>query len=375
MFPFQRSYYHLNRIEVSKDALVHNYRELQRINTKCGVIPVLKSNAYGHGLAQLAQVVDTFKAPLVAVDSLYEAYELQKFHVKTPILILGYTQPDNFKVKRLPFQYAVYDARLLKTLDRYQPGVKIHLFVDTGMSREGIPLSQLRAFITEAKKCQHISIVGLCSHFADADTHESEMTQKQLHAFEDARKIVKDEGITISYTHISASGGALHVDNSPFSHIRVGLVLYGFSPLSSSDPDNAKVDVHPALSLHSTLVQVKTIAKGSSIGYGCTFTAKKEMTIGILPLGYYEGVDRRLSNVGCVTIRGTMCPIVGRVSMNMTTIDVSNATTAAVGDDVVVYSDNPSDPNSIQTLAGHIGSIPYELLAAGLSESVYRKLV
>lgn len=371
---FGKKYRHLNKILINQTTLRYNHEVLQDFHPEAKIVPVLKSNAYGHGLKVVAPIFDSLNPTFLTVDSLYEAYELAKLKVKSQVLILGYTHPDNFSVKQLPFHITVFDLKVARSLNKYQRNCKVHIFVDTGMSREGIPLNELKNFIQEIKKMTNLHVLGLASHFADADNpRDDSFTQKQLANYKKALHILEEEGISPEYRHISASGGAFKVKDGTFNMIRAGLASYGINPLATSDPSHDKLDLKPVLRFSSTLAQIKTVSKGDRIGYNGTFTTKESMKIGLLPLGYYEGVDRRLSNKGSVLVNRTVCPILGRVSMNMTTIDISNVKSPKVGDEVTIYSDGQSDANNLVNVAKTAGTIPYELLVH-LAESIRREV-
>lgn len=361
----QRSYIPLNKIEISKDALIYNNNLLQKMHPNSGICPVLKSNAYGHGLKQVAQIFDELNCPFLIVDSLYEAYELHKLHIKTPILILGYTDPRNFSVKPLPFHVAVFDIATARMLNACQKGCNVHLFVDTGMSREGISMNDLPLFLKELSSLKNLNVVGLCSHFADTDNMQSQkFTQQQIKQFKNALSLLQKYGYSPQWRHISASAGAYTINDPTFNMIRAGLAWYGIGHIS----------LKPVLQFTSTLAQIKRIKKGEKIGYNCTYTAKKDMIIGLLPAGYYEGVDRRLSNKGSVKMRNVACPIIGRVSMNMTTIDITDLPHPQIGETVVIYSSNPQDLNSIAQASQTAETIPYDLLVH-LAHTVKREVV
>lgn len=376
MFQFfsRKRYRHLNKILVSREALEKNHQVLQAFHPEADIIPVLKSNAYGHGIANVAIIFDSLNPAFLVVDSLYEAYELARLKVKSQILILGYTHPDNFTVKKLPFHITVFDLEVAKSLNTHQRNCKVHIFVDTGMCREGVPLDELHDFVREIKKLTNLEIVGLASHFADADNPtDNTFTQTQLANYKKALAILAEENITPQYRHISASGGAFKIKDPVFTLIRAGLASYGIHPLETNNKSYKNLSLTPALRFTSTLAQIKTISRGDKVGYNGTFTAKKDMKIGLLPLGYYEGVDRRLSNKGSVLIKGIRCPILGRVSMNMTTIDLSGVKNPQVGDEAIIFSDNQSDENSLIHAAAVAGTIPYEILVH-LAESVRREI-
>jgi alanine racemase len=243
------------------------------------------------------------------------------------------------------------------------------------MHREGIPLRELRTFVQQLKGLKKLQIVGLASHFADADNPTTlAATYEQIHKYQEAIRILHDEGIEPEWRHISASGGALQLYDDTFNLIRAGLVSYGISPLQQTDGVPTSIQVCPALSFSSTLAQVKYLKKGDAIGYNATFVAQHDMTVGLLPAGYYEGVDRRLSNCGTCTLKNITCHILGRVSMNMTTIDLTSVKNANVGDEVTIFSADLAAPNSISSVAKLTGTIPYDVLVH-LAESVRRERV
>lgn len=362
-------YFPLNSIEISRAALTNNYQYLNNLMPECQVAPVLKSNAYGHGLAEVARVLDYQAAPFFCVDSLYEAYELLKIKVKTPILITGFVDPRNLLVKKLPFSYAIFDIALAKALNQYQAGARVHIFIDTGMSREGITLDDLPEFLAELNKLANLKVVGIMSHFASADEVKNPQTNKQVIAFEKAIEMVEQAGYKLEWKHISASTGLLRQMPYFCNVARVGLALYGLSPMPQADPS-----LKPVLSFNTQLVQVKKVAKDSLVGYGGTHQLKKTTTIGILPVGYNDGVDRRLSDCGIVRIDGVECPIIGRVSMNITTIDVSKVKNPQIGQVVEIFSADPTAKNSLVNAAKCAKTIEYDLLVQ-LHPSIHRSLV
>lgn len=350
----RRNYSPLNTITVSKQNLINNYQYLSQIDPKIQVAPVLKSNAYGHGINLVAKVLDDQGAPFFCTDSIYEAYQLLKMKLKTPILIMGYVNPDNLKIKKLPFSYCVYDLELAKVLDKYQPGSEIHIFVDTGMNREGIKVADLPRFLDELKQLKNIKITGLMTHLACADNPKSEVTKAQLKNFEVAKQVCQKAGLNIKWFHLGGSMSLLSLPNLNCNLIRAGKVIYG----AGDFPEEIK----PALKLTTQIIQVKEVSKGQKVGYNETFTARKHIKTAILPIGYNDGVDRRLSNKGVMTINGVKCPIIGLISMNLSTIDVSNVPDVHKGQEVVVVSDIQFESNSIKMAAKLCQTIPLELL-------------
>ena len=360
----------LNLIEVSKANLIHNYKYLSSINKKIKIAPVIKSNGYGHGIENVAKILEPLNPPFFCVDSLFEAYQLQKLGIKTPILITGYTNPDNLKVRRLPLAFAVYTEDLLEAISKYQPQTGVHLFVDTGMRREGVTLEELPNFLENLKQYPNLKIEGVMSHLASTNGKDDPIFKSQIKNFKIALEIIKNYKIKPKWIHIAASGGLVNKEtNKIISQIsnmsRAGISLYGLG-----DDKNLK----PTLKLITHLGQIKLLKKGETSGYDGTFKAKKDLVIGILPIGYNDGVDRRLSNKGVVIINGVVCPIIGRVSMNITTVDISEVKNPQIGQEVLVYSDNPSAVNSLENCAKICNTITYDLLV-DLDQSIKRIVI
>lgn len=348
---FKKQYQTLNLIEISRGNLLQNYQYLSSFNKKIKIAPVIKSNGYGHGIINIAKILDSAHAPFFCVDSLYVAYELLKTGVKTPVLIMGYTSPENLKHKKLPFSFALFDLQTAEILNKFEPGSAAHIFVDTGMRREGITLEDLPDFLENLKNYPHLKIEGIMSHLATNN-------KNQVSNFYKSQKLVKKYGFYPKWVHILNSAGLLENLDPNSNMARVGLALYS---------------INPVLKFISHIVQIKTLKKGETTGYDRTYKAKKDTIIGVLPAGYYDGVDRGLSSKGFVKIKNNFCPIIGRVSMNITVIDVGKIN-ARVGDKVVIYSDNPKDKNSIENTAKICRKIPYEILV-NLAESTKRVVI
>ncbi len=367
---FKKEYKTLNRIEVLKDNLIYNYDYLSSLSKKVKIAPVLKSNGYGHGIINIARILEEKNPPFFCVDSLYEGYELLKAHIKTPILITGYTNPQNLKLKKLPFSYSLYTLDLAQIINKYQPQSAVHIFIDTGMRREGVVVEELPKFLEDLKKLTNLKIEGVMTHLASTNGKSDKIFQNQINNFKKALSILNQYKIKPKWIHIAASGGLINNEAreiiSNLSNLsRAGLALYGL--------ENDK-NLKPTLKLTTTLGQIKQIKKGEKIGYDGTYTARQDMLVGILPIGYNDGIDRRLSNIGYVSMDGTFCKILGRVSMNITAIDLSSVKNPKIGQEVLVYSEKKDDKNSIYFASKLCKTIPYDLLIH-LSESTKRIII
>ncbi len=365
-----RTSHPLNKIEISKEALISNYRYLSKVNHKVKIAPVLKSNAYGHGINLAGPVLDKLKPPFFAVDSLYEANLLRKSEIKSKILIMGYIDPQNLKVKKLPYAYAAWGIEFVQEIDRYQKGAQIHIFVDSGMHREGVQMhckdksetctvganNCLVHFLEELKKFKHIEVSGIMTHLAIGAQPAHLITKQQIATFKKAVEVIHKQAFPIRWVHIGGTNAILHNKNLGVNVVRSGLATYGYDPIFEDK------NLKPALKLTSKIAQIKIIPKGSGVGYDATFIASKETRIGILPIGYFDGVDRRLSNKGVVMIAGKPCKMLGYASMNMTTVDLTPVSEAKVGDEVLVFSDYKNDPNSFPNAAKTAGTTVYDLL-------------
>jgi len=361
----------LNSIGVSKSNLKFNYKYLSSFNPKLKIAPVLKSNAYGHGIVLAAKILQTLNPPFFCVYSFQEALELIKAGIQTKILVFGHIHPNNLLIPNLNFSYAVYNPKFLEILYRRQPHAGVHIFVDTGMHREGISLKDLHKLLQMAIRLPGIKIEGLMSHLGWADRPGYLHTDLQIQRFQKARGMLKEFGFSPKWVHIANSSGLLNhekYNGSLGNMARCGLAVYGI------DPEDKDKNLKPTLKLKTTLTQIKRLPKGGKVGYNFTFTAKKEMRIGILPMGYYDGIDRRFSNIGFVYIDKVTCPIIGRISMNMTTIDVSHIKNPLVGSEVTVSSNKLTHKNTVAKIAKLCKTIPYELLAP-LAQTIERKII
>lgn len=337
------------KVVLSSKALVANVTRLRK-SSGVAVSVVVKSNAYGHGLEYVVPVLDRMDLPFLVVNSFAEAEQVRKMDAKTTVLVLDGMIGEVPDGDASWWQVCLWDLNLAKRLNARAQQIKVHVFVDTGMSREGVRLEDFRGFVSELMKLKNLEIVGLASHLADADNNDDQsFTGKQVEKYKQALKMMKELGVEPKWRHIAASAGGSVAKDEVFNLIRVGLYAYT-----------------GVMRLESTVVQVKKIEKGDCVGYGCTFVAQRARKIALVGAGYYEGVDRRLSNRGSFLIRGKQCPIVGRVSMNYTTVDVSGVPNVDVGDIVIVLND-------FDKVAVMIGTIPYELMT-GIPSDLPREI-
>lgn len=346
----------LIEVGISKKALLHNFHTYQKAYPHVLLAPVLKSNAYGHDIGLIARLLDKEPIAFFMVDSLYEARRLRAAGVRSRIVVMGYVRPGDIVRSLLrKTDFAVTDIEQLRALGQTtRSTTQVHLKLDTGMHRQGISPEDIHEAIGILKGNAHLKLVGACSHFADADTEGSAHAQRQLTRWKEALSALEQEFPAIKYKHFAATKGVRFAHDAQTNVARLGIGLYGFDTAPGGTSE-----LMPVLTLRSIIGELRTIAAGESVGYNATYTAAKETKVATIPAGYFEGIDRRLSNKGVVEVRGTFCPIIGRVSMNMTTIDVTQVAGVSVGDTVTLISRDLQLPNSIPNIAARVSSEEY----------------
>ena len=364
------NYETLNRLEIKRSAILANYEALKKQQPEGAIFPVLKSNAYGHGLKELAQILNETDAPLVAVDSFPEAQIIKK-HFKRDILILSRMPRKVYAYatsKR--YQFAVADDEVLAALPR---GAKIHLFLNTGMNREGI--KDLPAFLEKnQKKLSQLKIVGFCSHLANADTITPE-NEAQLEKFLAALKYLERTGQRPQWVHLGNSAGVFTLKNDKLTAFRSGLALYGYNPLSPGHPrfKEAGESLQPALELYSHVVARQAVSAGEKVSYSGSYQAQGEENIVVVPFGYYEGLPRRLSGQAVFYCEEEKLVVAGNICMNSTCLS-SGSRSLPLGTEIQLISANPKQSNSLSNLAAQAEMIEYELLC-GLKANIRRVIV
>jgi alanine racemase len=369
----QRPYDTYNRIEVSRSALLHN-ANFYKSMTGLEVIPVLKGNAYGHGIEQVATALKAQKFPYIAVDGYFEALKVRAYN-NNPVLVMGMIKLQNFSNLRLTgLTFVIQDEPTILALGALNKKIKIHLELNTGMNRYGISLAKIDKFISLIKQYPKLELEGVMSHLADADGDNEPTVAQATKLFDDSIEKILTSGLAPKYFHVAQSAGSFRAQSRYANAVRVGLGLYGINPFPIKNRYfKFATNLQPALKLISTISKVQQLEKGDKVSYNYTFTASKAMQIGVLPLGYHEGLSRNLSNKGSVSLHGKSLSIVGRVCMNHTMISLDNIA-AKVGDEIIVYSDNPADDNSINKIVAEHDEFAYTLLT-GLSSDVRRYLV
>jgi len=362
-----------NLITIDANRLRNNLDILHK-NADTEIIPVLKSNAYGHGIREIASVLEKLKVEMVAVDGYYEARQIYKiFHGK--ILVLGVIDRQNVRLlKGRRISYVLQNEKDLHVLGKLRRKTNVHLELNTGMNRLGLKLSEIDSYLKTLKEYKNLRLEGVMTHLASADETNNNSPEEQVKEFDTAVEKILATGFEPTYFHVANSAGTGRINSKFANAARVGIGLYGINYLENNDKRFREfAKLRPILELESTIVKTINLKKGDQVGYGGSFTAEKNMRIGVLPLGFYEGIARVLSNRGVVSVGEQELAIVGRVCMNHVMIDLSG-TNLKEGDKVTVISKNPNMKNSVMGMQRTFGLFGYETLAR-LSEHVRRKLI
>lgn len=357
----------LSALEINLEKQEKNIQNLKSLLKKeTQFLAVVKANAYGHGLVEISKTAIEAGADWLGVVNIDEAIKLREENIHKPILILGDILNDDLRAAAnkdisVPI-ISVAMARQAADTNFDKP-LKVHLKIDTGLNRLGLANDEISEVIEMLSSHQNIIIEGVYSHLATVEEKNFDFTKTQNKKFKDAVKILHQNGINNIIKHIAASAATMTLKETHFDMVRCGISIYGLWPSPEIKKEFGRPDfLQPILEFKTQVIQIKKVSAGEKIGYGCTYKAKKEMVIGILPVGYYEGIDRGLSNCGEVLINGVRCPIVGRVAMNMTIIDLTGID-AKSGDEVVVLGKQGDEEITADEIAQKISTINYEIVA------------
>lgn len=368
--------------EISKEALQNNYKTLRDIFKPSKVAPVLKANAYGHGLEVAYEALAPLDPPILCVNYFFEAARLRELGYKNRIISVGPSFLEDLEpARKIGAEITIGGEDLLEEWLSLENKGKIHLKFDTGLSRQGLYPEKAEEY---SKKIDNFSsfLQGISMHFANVeDVTKQSYAKKQLSSFLEVKNIFQKAFGSSFECHSAASAPSLLMQEGRFDFCRVGISLYGFWPSDltklsflSMKPSQLP-SLEPVLTWKTKIASVRKIKKGTPVGYGCTYTATQEMTIAVIPIGYYEGLPRYISNRGAyVLVQGKPCALLGRICMNMSIIDVSNCSVVKTGDEVVLIGKQEDSEIRAETLAEWSGTIQYEIVTR-IHESVERRLV
>jgi alanine racemase len=363
---------------VNLAALKENFRAIQHFLTTSrsagasalasppGIIAVVKANAYGHGAQRVGLALEEVGAPMLAVADIEEGIVLRRGGVHVPVLIFGALSVSDldglFEFSLTPTISTPSAARAVQAAAASRKTViPYHLKIDTGMNRLGFRHDNLKRTLPDLLGSANLRLDAVYTHFASADVPESEVFDTQRLRFEQALSTVHELGGKPRVRHAANSAALLRDARVWFDFVRPGLLLYGIVP----PPLASTIPLQPVMSLTSRVVAVKGLRPGEGVGYGWRFTPDEPRSIAVVPAGYADGVDTRMGGRGHVLIRGSRVPIVGAVSMDMITVDVTDLTGVEPGDEVVILGRQGSESwqqIDAREVAGAIGTIPWEIV-------------
>lgn len=359
---------HYTRVyaEIDLDAVQFNMESMRRnVSPRTGMIGVVKADGYGHGAVPVAAAIDPYVAGY-AVATVEEALILKNHGISKPVLILGVTHPSRYgELLDHEIRPAVFTMEQVKPLSdlAVERGMKakVHLALDTGMSRIGMEADEQGADLAaKIAALPGIEAEGLFTHFARADEADKTAAYRQIAAYENFVKLLKDRGVQIPVKHCSNSAGIIDLPDANMDMVRAGISIYGMYP--SDEVEKQGVALKPAMALKSFITYIKPLAAGREVSYGGTFVAERPMRVATVPVGYGDGYPRNLSGKGYVLIHGKKAPILGRVCMDQFMVDVTEIPEAAVDDPVTLIGPDGGEKILVEDLARLGGGFHYEIV-------------
>ena len=363
--------------EIDLDALAHNLRVIrERVGPAVKVLAAVKANAYGHGAVECSKRLDREGVDWFGVALPEEGIELRTAGISKPILCMGgiWAGQESLCVQQnlTPVMYRLDSVEMLDRAGGHaQKTIDVHVKIDTGMGRLGVRVDDVPGFCTALKRFKNIRVDGLMTHLASADDEQQNaFTMQQLQRFEKAVTTFRDHGFKPSYIHAANSAGLFTFAESRANMVRPGGTLYGFTRDVLS-PNIEEPKLRPVMSLYSRIMLLKRVPKGEKLGYGSTFETTRESLIATIPIGYDDGYRRAFSNRARTIVSGQFAPVVGRVSMDLTIIDVTEVADVALDDQVTLLGSDGNCSITAEDLGEFAGTISYEI-TCGISGRVPR---
>jgi alanine racemase len=362
--------------EVSLQAIGRNLRRIRRhIGPKPQILAVVKSNAYGLGAVPVAKALEKAGAERFGVTCANEGVELRESGIRKPILVLTGFWPGEekrFIANRLtPSVTRLEDVRALERAAksaRVKSRLQFHLKINTGMNRLGLLPSELDAFASALAECRHIELEGTFTHFASAEDFSARQTDEQEQTFRKCLELMRALGVSPGVVHMANSGAICARPSTWADMVRPGAILYGyyqsFDPPHKGQEIRDRLPVEPSLSLRARIITLRDLPAGQPVGYGARFVTERPSRIAVINAGYADGILRQRTNRGCALLRGRHVPLVGAISMDLTTLDVTGVPDAALGDVVTLYGRDGRAEIKVSDVAAEIGTVTSDLLCA-----------
>ncbi|MBU4199898.1 MAG: alanine racemase [Verrucomicrobia bacterium] len=368
---------------ISRTALRHNITLMMAKSRGTRVCAVVKANAYGHDMPIVVRALAGLRIAFWGVATLQEAIELKQQGVREPVLIFrplnAYEPEKNLRdqvdlMVELDARATVVSREGLNLLAagaaRRRKTACLHIKVDSGMGRNGCPAEEAVELVLQARTTPGLKVEGLYSHFASADNQDLEFARRQWGTFQSLIRILASQGVRLPIYHMANSGAIFNLPGTRLDMIRPGIALYGYGGKFIRGSSR----LQPVLRIEAPVIITKWLRKGQSCGYEATFVARRKTRIGLLPIGYSDGYSRRWSNIGRVDFEGQPAPVIGRVSMDLTIIDLTDIRGADIGSQACIISNRRKDIHSVESMAHRLGTIPHEITSV-LGKRIHRVLV
>jgi alanine racemase len=369
----------LVRAEIDLKAIAHNVRELRRItHPGARLMGVVKANGYGHGAIGVARCALQNGAERLGVARIDEGIQLRAAGIKAPILIFGYTLPERTpEILEYDLTQTVYTLAFARALSRTAVSVgkkiRIHLKIDTGMGRLGLLSKNFKSHYSDEMinttavdetlaiaGLNGLELEGIFTHFATADSADKSYAENQLDLFLNYLSRVRKAGLDPEVKHAANSAALIDMPQSHLDMVRPGIAIYGLYP--SAEVNKKRVSLRPAMALKTKVIHLKKVPAGFNISYGITYKTPKPTTIATVPIGYADGLNRLLSSRGQMLVHGKRVPIVGRVCMDLTMLDVGSIDNVQVGDEAVIFGRQGSESLTVDEMASSLNTINYEIV-------------
>lgn len=351
------------RVEIDLDAIAHNLQEIRRIiPSRTRIMAIVKADAYGHGAEEVSQVLCREGVGMLGVARVEEGVKLREANITIPILLLSPVLPAEISwvldYNLTPTVTNLENAQILSRYAiQYNKTVKTHIKVDTGMGRLGVLPDETADFIFRILKLPRLGVEGIFTHFATADDPQDSFPRLQLQCFEEVIKKLEAKGIPPFLRHIANSAAIVNLPESHLDIVRPGLLIYGIPPFRN----DSRLNLRPAFTLKTTIVDRKEIPPGWSISYGRTYICDRKEKVGIIRAGYADGLDRAFSNQWEVLIRGKRVPVRGRVCMDLCMVSLDQLPQVSIGEEVVLIGASGDERISIWDWADRLGTIVHEI--------------
>ena len=369
-------------VKIDLDAIAENVRIINKIlDGKSKIMAIVKADAYGHGATFVARELAECGVDFFGVSSVDEAMQLRENGITQNIIILGYTNPSDENIKKLinynitqtvfDFDYAKTISETIRATFAAAQSIKIHIKIDTGMNRIGFRYTgknkdkDIIKKIKAIKNLDNIICEGIFTHFAVADEKKSNFTREQFDLFCELIDLLEKENIFFDIKHAANSGATINFKDTHLDYVRCGLILYGLYPSKSMAAESENIGLVPAMELKTVISQIHEVKKGETVSYGRTYIAgKRDITVATLPIGYADGFSRLLSNSASVIVNGKQVPVIGRVCMDQSMIDVTNCENVKAGDTVTIFGcdEESGEHIAVEQVADMMETINYEVV-------------